>query len=73
MNCGKPSPKPRGGRTMIDKEYGGYCLTCDICGEEVDGFDDYYDAVEYKKDNGWISRKIDGEWHDICPDCKESR
>jgi len=48
----------------------GYTLTCDICGEEID-FDDFYEAVDYKKENGWISRKDKyGYWEDICPDCQ---
>ena len=55
---------------MIGKFSGFYSLQCDICGEEHnEQFDDFYEAVEAKKDNGWKSKKIDGEWCDICPDC----
>ena len=57
---------------MIDKIDGRYYLCCDICGEEVDeGFYDFYDAVEYKKENGWKSQKHRGEWEDVCPECQE--
>ena len=57
---------------MIDKQHGSYILVCDICGEVVDvPFDDFYDAVQFKKDNGWKSRKVNGEWKDICPECQE--
>jgi hypothetical protein len=56
---------------MIDKEHGEFILSCDYCGEEVSGFDDFYDAVQYKKDNGWKSKKIKGEWNDVCPECQE--
>lgn len=57
---------------MIDKQHGSYYLICDICGEVVDAlFDDFYDAVQFKKDEGWKSRKIKGEWKDICPECGE--
>lgn len=47
---------------MIDQHYGIYSLTCDICGEEADiDFADFYDAVEYKKTNGWKSKKSQGQ------------
>ncbi len=56
---------------MIDKSYGSYNLSCDVCGEVVDEpLDDFYDAVNYKKAKGWKSRKIKGEWLDVCPDCQ---
>lgn len=60
---------------MIDKSSGMFSLICDVCGEEADKqFFDFYAAVEYKKDkdNGWISRKTDDGWQDICPECKEA-
>ena len=40
-------------------------LPCDICGHCVSGFDDFNEAVDYKKENGWKS--IDGK--DMCPEC----
>jgi len=48
---------------MIDRDYCGvYSLTCDICGSEADEtFFEFYDAVEYKKQNGWRSQKHRGE------------
>jgi hypothetical protein len=55
---------------MIDKNYEGYMLCCDICMEENEGpFEHFADAVEHKLGNGWKSRKIKGEWHDVCPEC----
>lgn len=49
-----------------------YILTCDICGEDASGiFDDLYDAVQYKKDNGWKSQKWNGQWEDVCPKCQK--
>jgi len=57
---------------MIDKFNGIYTLTCDICGEDApETFDDFYDAVQYKKDNGWKSQKYRGEWEDVCPECQQ--
>lgn len=56
---------------MIDKDYDSYQLICDICGEVVKEFDDFYDAVDYKKDNGWRSRRVIGDWEDVCPECQK--
>lgn len=58
---------------MIHQSAGFYVIECDECGEESEGFDDFYDAVEWKKDrsNGWRSRKVDGDWQDLCPECAE--
>jgi len=49
-------------------------LECDVCGETEEGFDTFYDAVEFKRDktNGWRSTNINGAWHDMCPNCKIS-
>ena len=49
----------------------GVSLTCDICGEEIDGFLDFENAVAHKRSEGWKSEKHKGEWQDICPECQE--
>lgn len=51
----------------------GYSLECDVCGNEADTeFECFLDAVEFKKDaeNGWKSRKVSGQWQDVCPECQ---
>jgi hypothetical protein len=58
---------------MINKEYGDFVLSCDICGHEVKPLDDFNEAIEYKKDNGWRSQKRNGEWEDVCPKCQNKR
>lgn len=59
---------------MIDNFEGIYTLTCDICGEEANkDFFEFYDAVQYKKNNNWKSRKRNGEWEDICPNCQSNK
>ena len=45
--------------------------TCDVCGAELADEYDFYDAVAAKKLAGWRSRKITGEWTDMCPECQE--
>jgi len=44
---------------------------CDTCGDALEDEWDFDDAVAAKKAAGWRSRKIDGEWIDICPYCQE--
>ncbi len=49
-----------------------YTLACDECGEEVDSkFGNLHSVVAWKKDksNLWISKKINGEWKELCPKC----
>jgi hypothetical protein len=60
---------------MISKDYNEsyieqFTLVCDVCGEPADEtFHDFYDAVEYKKPNGWKSLKCGDGWQDVCPEC----
>ena len=58
---------------MIEKIHGVYFLICDICEDEegAEEFPDFMEAVEYKKDDGWKSKREDGEWIDICPECQD--
>ena len=48
-----------------------YVLVCDECGREVKYFNTFDEAVEYKRDNGWKSKKDDGEWVTLCPNCQQ--
>lgn len=55
---------------MKYKEYGKYTLICDICGEgSEEEYENFQAAKDAGKNIGWKTRKIDGEWADICPDC----
>ena len=51
--------------------HGIYTPTCDICGEELYGEFDFFDAVDEKKRAGWKSQKVNGEWKDVCCDCQD--
>lgn len=53
----------------IERQRGICVPTCDRCGAELPGEFDFYDAVSAKKDAGWKSRKVNGEWEDICDEC----
>ena len=45
----------------------GVTLICDICGEEIDGFLGFEDAVAHKRSEGWKSEKYKGEWAGYLP------
>lgn len=57
---------------MINKVNKKYTLSCDICHETAnETFYDFYDAVNFKKESGWKSKKDEnGEWMDVCPECE---
>ena len=55
---------------MISKEYGKYILSCDICSAAAEEeYETFQDAVDAKSDKGWKSKKIEGQWVDVCLDC----
>ena len=55
---------------MIEKIYKDKrMLTCDNCGDGTE-CENWADALEYIKDNGWQKKRVDGEWVHYCPDCK---
>jgi hypothetical protein len=59
-----------GGGSMIRKTDGQYELICDYCEEIANVFDEFFDAVSYKKAYGWRSVKNNsGDWSELCPDC----
>jgi len=55
---------------MISRDSMGFTLVCDVCNTEAEEtFDEFQDAVDFKKENGWRSRKAADGWQDLCPDC----
>ena len=48
-----------------------YIPTCDVCGATLPEEFDFYDAVNAKKLAGWRSRKLGGEWEDVCLECQQ--
>ena len=56
---------------MNDDQYGYYRAVCDYCGDtDPVRYDTFNEAVKY---NSLNHEKIDGEWVDLCDDCKEKR
>ena len=60
----------RWGLVSIDRYYRQFTPVCDCCGTRLPGGESFAEAVQIKRDAGWISRKGDGEWEDICTDCR---
>ena len=57
---------------IIEKMDGVYKIICNVCGEIMEPcFGDFYDAVQFKKDNRWKSQKVGDGWIEICRDCVE--
>jgi len=54
---------------MIEREGWNYRLICDNCEDYKDSFDDFEEAVEYKKKKGWKSVKGRTHWFEFCPKC----
>ena len=56
-----------------DRDFENIQVECDECGEQYiydcRGCPDFKGCQNEIKSEGWISRKIDGEWHDFC--CQE--
>ncbi len=55
---------------MITKEYGKCILVCDNCMEEI-VFDNFEDALTYKKKHDWQTVLNKGDYEDYCPNCQE--
>lgn len=55
----------------IEKIHSEYIPICDSCGVALSGELDFYEAVAAKKVAGWKSKKLDGEWQDVCEDCQK--
>lgn len=56
---------------IIDKINGTYKIICNVCGEIFSqNFEDFYEAVDFKKKERWVSRPISGgKWEEVCRDC----
>ena len=54
--------------TIIRKDYM-YHLCCDICHEAIGEFDTFDEAIDGKEELEVVSRRINGEWCDICNQC----
>lgn len=46
---------------------------CDVCNNDLDTeCDDFQDAINLLKEEGWVTRKINNEWFHLCSfDCQK--
>ncbi len=60
---------------MIDKQYGSHVVICDICGEVLnqdnEEFHSWEEAKAAEKASGWVTKRRNHTWVDICPECRE--
>lgn len=49
--------------------YNTYAIVCDRCGYEVEDFEEFDEAVAWKRDYGFHSTKVNGYWEDVCEEC----
>ena len=56
---------------MIERNGSTFYLTCDMCEESPPGFYEFHEAVNYKKREGWKSKRYGEDWVDVCPECAE--
>ena len=52
----------------FDFEYG---FECENCGENIGGgLYDFYESKELMEEEGWITKRLNGEWLNFCcPEC----
>jgi hypothetical protein len=56
---------------MIEKIYRIKCMViCDYCGTGQE-CDNWADAIEFMREEGWKKILVDGEWKHFCPECVE--
>lgn len=57
---------------MIDEYYGEFVLICDNCEEaHEDKFTGFFEARRRGKEDGWVTKRIVGEWVNYCPRCQK--
>lgn len=62
---------------MINKEFGKFVPTCDICEDTLPPEETFWAAVDAKEDAGWARRKVEHgttyDWIDVCHVCKTAK
>lgn len=56
---------------IVKNSNSSYTLFCDYCSNSVDDFEDFFEAVNYRKSHNWKSFKNkNDDWMDKCPVCQ---
>ena len=55
---------------MIEKIYGAYIGTCDVCQTgETKKCESFDEVKEWMGKNDWTTFRLDDEWSNVCPEC----
>ena len=54
--------------SIVKEKDGSFNLVCDCCGTSINAAS-WDEAKASKSLYGWKSRKVNGEWQDVCDDC----
>lgn len=49
-----------------------YHFICDCCGRYSPEGNSRDEAEQRRIESGWIRRKIDDKWEDVCPECQKN-
>ena len=56
---------------MLQRIHNNFNVQCDICGEDETFYtDDFYQALDEIKDNGWWPTNVSGQWEHHCYNCQ---
>jgi hypothetical protein len=55
----------------IEKEYGEFVPTCDICGKTLPPVETFEDARAAMRKAGWTTFKVGDNWENLCVVCQE--
>ncbi len=59
---------------MLDRLHNSeeFTMSCDRdeCEEEIILSESFWMSIDDAKDEGWLTKKIDGEWDHTCPVCQ---
>lgn len=64
----------REAKMTIDRDMGEISFVCDgkRCGDVCyTGEDEWNLAIHTMREEGWVSRQVNGEWEHFCPACQE--
>jgi hypothetical protein len=60
-----------GGEVSIERQFGRIIFCCDWCTNQLEtDEEDWNEALQVKRSEGWGSRKDGDQWIDVCEQCK---
>lgn len=57
---------------MLSKNKNGISFSCDSCPDGIETDTDEFDeAMDFLREQGWVARKSGNTWQHLCPACKD--